>query len=68
LIAETLAKNKKVWIDVMMVEELGLMSVDENPIKDALVTFISFLFFGVMPSISLQLFSNSIHCWEISRL
>ena len=51
LITETLAKNKKVWIDVMMVEELGLMSVDENPVKDALVTFVSFLFFGIMPSI-----------------
>lgn len=33
----------------MMVEELGLMSVDEHPIKDAIVTFFSFGLFGLMP-------------------
>jgi hypothetical protein len=49
IITETLAKNKKVLVDVMMIEELGLMSIDEHPIKDAIVTFISFGLFGLMP-------------------
>ncbi|CAD8149149.1 unnamed protein product [Paramecium octaurelia] len=49
IIADTLSKNKKVWVDVMMVEELGLMSIDEHPIKDAIVTFFSFGLFGLMP-------------------
>ena len=49
IITETLAKNKKVLVDVMMIEELGLMSIDEHPIKDAIVTFISFSLFGLMP-------------------
>lgn len=48
-IVNTLAKNKEVLVDVMMIEELGLMSVDENPIKDAIVTFFSFAIFGLMP-------------------
>lgn len=44
-----MAKNKKVWVDVMMIEELGLMGIDEHPIKDAIVTFFSFGLFGLMP-------------------
>ena len=34
-----------------MVEELGLGSVDENPVKNALVTFAAFVLFGIVPSI-----------------
>lgn len=49
IIAETLSKNKKVWVDVMMIEELGLMHIDDNPFKDAIVTFFAFTFFGLMP-------------------
>jgi VIT1/CCC1 family predicted Fe2+/Mn2+ transporter len=33
----------------MMVEELGIMHSDEDPVKNALVTFFSFLIFGFMP-------------------
>lgn len=46
---DILAKNPKVWVDVMMVEELGLIPDDENPIKNAIVTFLSFCFFGLIP-------------------
>jgi len=35
LITNTLAKHKKAWVDVMMAEELGLLSSDENPVKNA---------------------------------
>lgn len=33
----------------MMVEELGILHNDEDPVKNALVTFFSFVFFGFMP-------------------
>lgn len=47
--SELISKNKDVWIDIMMIEELGLVESDENPIKNAIVTFFSFVFFGVIP-------------------
>jgi hypothetical protein len=50
-----------VLVDVMMIEELGLMSIDEHPIKDAIVTFISFGLFGLMPCITF-------YCWCNSRI
>lgn len=33
----------------MMVEELGLIADEEDPTKNALVTFFSFCFFGIIP-------------------
>ncbi|EGR32126.1 hypothetical protein IMG5_095220 [Ichthyophthirius multifiliis] len=51
-IIDILSKNKKVWVDAMMVEELGMLpSDDENPIKNAIVTFFSFALFGLVPII-----------------
>jgi hypothetical protein len=51
-----------------MIEELGLMSIDEHPIKDAIVTFVSFSLFGLMPCIFIYLTknSNTIHCRNYS--
>ena len=59
LMSETLSKSKKAWVEVMMVEELGtnisiiilgiVTSSDESPIKNALVTFLAFVLFGVIP-------------------
>lgn len=49
IITETLARNKKAWIDVMMVEELGILSESDSPLKNALVTFFSFVVFGFIP-------------------
>lgn len=44
-----LSKHKKAWVDVMMVEELGIVESDESPLKNALVTFGSFSVFGFIP-------------------
>lgn len=42
--------NKKYWVDFMMHEELGLSSPDgESPIKNAAVTFVSFILAGSVP-------------------
>jgi VIT1/CCC1 family predicted Fe2+/Mn2+ transporter len=49
---EILARNKETWIDVMMVEELGILQKDESPLNNALVTFFSFLIFGFIPLIA----------------
>lgn len=48
-VTEIISKNKKSWVDIMMVEELGIMHTDESPTKNALITFASFSFFGFLP-------------------
>ncbi len=44
-----LSKNREAWVDVMMVEELGIVSSDESPLKNAVATFFSFALFGIVP-------------------
>lgn len=48
-IVDIISKNKEAWVDIMMVEELGIIEEKESPIKNALVTFASFVFFGIIP-------------------
>jgi len=51
-------KIKKAFVDIMMVEELGLALEDDDesswkgPAKNGGVTFIAFLIFGLVPLIS----------------
>lgn len=42
-------KNKRAWVDTMMVDELGFLEQEDNPLKSAMVTFFSFLGFGCIP-------------------
>lgn len=44
-----LAKNPKAWVDIMMVEELGIVGSDESPLANAAATFLSFGVFGFIP-------------------
>ena len=46
---ETVARHPKAWVDIMMVEELGILADEESPLKNALTTFVSFAVFGFMP-------------------
>lgn len=46
---QALSKHEKSWVDIMMVEELGMVESKESPIKNAAVTFGSFVFFGSIP-------------------
>jgi len=48
-IVNILAHNKKAWVDVMMVEERGILESDASPVTSALVTFFSFALFGLVP-------------------
>jgi DNA damage-binding protein 1 len=54
LVITKMAKYKEFFIDVMMMEELGLVipGEDDSPWKDGLVTFLSFIFFGIFPLLS----------------
>ena len=41
-----LSKYKKVWVDVMMLEELGIIENKNSPFRNGLATFISFVVKG----------------------
>ncbi|GBF11354.1 VIT1/CCC1 transporter family protein [Tepidibacillus sp. HK-1] len=49
VVTEIISKNKEAWVDIMMVEELGILEENESPVKNAIVTFISFSVFGFIP-------------------
>ncbi|UCE65030.1 MAG: VIT1/CCC1 transporter family protein [Candidatus Zixiibacteriota bacterium] len=44
-----ITSDKKVWVDTMMVEELGILEEDSHPFFNGLSTFISFLIAGFIP-------------------
>jgi vacuolar iron transporter family protein len=46
---ETISKHKNAWLDIMMVEELGMIEPTQSPLKNSLVTFGSFCVFGFVP-------------------
>lgn len=50
-LVKILKKNKKLWVDTMMHEELELLKPEESPIKNGIITFISFTLFGFIPLI-----------------
>lgn len=48
-IVDIISKNRETWVDIMMVEELGIVEEEESPLKNAVVTFLSFIVFGFIP-------------------
>lgn len=48
-LADILFKNKQATLEIMMIEELGIIESENNPFKEAAVTFFSFLGFGFIP-------------------
>jgi len=44
-----LAQHTELFVDIMLVDELGLMIEDEVPWKHGVVTFTSFCIFGIIP-------------------
>lgn len=44
-----ITSNKKVWVDTMMNEELGLVNEHKEPIKGAMATFMAFVIAGFLP-------------------
>ncbi len=48
-IVDVITRDKEVWIDIMLEEELNLQTVAASPRRAALVTFIAFVLFGSIP-------------------
>ena len=49
-VTDKITSNKKVWLKTMLTEELGLnLDIVGNPIKGALIMFVSFIIGGVLP-------------------
>ncbi len=49
IIVDIFTEHEKAWVDIMMVEELGIIESDESPLKNAMVTFVAFISFGFLP-------------------
>lgn len=50
IIINTISKYKEAFVSIMMIEELELGGAEESPLKNALVTFVAFILFGLVPS------------------
>ncbi len=48
-IVDIFERHKETWVEVMMVEELGIVGTDDSPVRNAVVTFLSFFSFGLVP-------------------
>jgi vacuolar iron transporter family protein len=48
-IVATITQDKEVWVDTMLMEELGLNPVGRHPGRAGLATFLAFLLAGVIP-------------------
>lgn len=51
-IVDVISKDKRLFVDIMMVEELGILPEDDDawaPFKQAIVMFCSFVLFGIFP-------------------
>ena len=46
---QIITSDKKVWVDVMMADELGLLQSPKNPWKTAASTYFGFLMIGIIP-------------------
>jgi len=49
---KTIISNKKIWVDTMMTEELGLLESNKSPWKTAGMTYFGFLIIGIIPLLS----------------
>ncbi|MBA7501006.1 hypothetical protein ES704_03768 [subsurface metagenome] len=48
-VIEIISKYPKAWVDIMMAEELEIIETKDSPVKNGLVTFLSFAVFGFIP-------------------
>ena len=48
-IVDTITRDRALWIETMLSEELGLQKIALNPIRSAMVTFLAFVGVGAVP-------------------
>eukprot|EP01120_Amphizonella_sp_Union-15-10_P010281 TRINITY_DN4097_c0_g1_i2.p1 TRINITY_DN4097_c0_g1~~TRINITY_DN4097_c0_g1_i2.p1 ORF type:complete len:266 (+),score=51.76 TRINITY_DN4097_c0_g1_i2:105-902(+) len=67
-IVEILSKDRKVFVDIMMIEELGIMPDDEYqiPWKHGAVNFTSFMIFGLIPLLAYMAYLAVIKLFAVS--
>lgn len=51
-VVKAITSNKKLWVDTMLIEELGLTSETKNPVRSAFSTFAAFVVIGFIPLLS----------------
>lgn len=51
-----ITSRRKVWVDTMMKEELGLIEDEKNPVDSSLSTFVGFNLIGLIPLIPFMIF------------
>ena len=56
-VVRTITSRKKVWVDTMMKEELGLIEDEKNPVHSSVSTFVGFNLVGLIPLIPFMIFS-----------
>ena len=54
-VVEIITSDKKVWVDTMMSDELGLLESQKNPWKTAGITYFGFLVIGIIPLLAYTL-------------
>jgi len=52
VVVDGIARHRRAWADIMMVEELGILQSAESPLANAAVTFASFCVFGFVPLVA----------------
>jgi VIT1/CCC1 family predicted Fe2+/Mn2+ transporter len=55
-VVRTITSRRKVWIDTMMKEELGLIEGEKRPLDSSISTFVGFNLIGLIPLIPFILF------------
>lgn len=55
-IVKTITSRRKVWVDTMMKEELGLIENEKNPLDSSVSTFVGFNLIGIIPLIPFMIF------------
>ena len=56
-VVRIITSRRKVWIDTMMKEELGLIEDSKNPIDSSVSTFVGFNLIGLIPLIPFMIFT-----------
>ncbi|MBS3925229.1 MAG: VIT1/CCC1 transporter family protein [Nitrosarchaeum sp.] len=55
-VVRIITSRRKVWVDTMMKEELGLIEDEKNPLDSSVSTFIGFNLIGLIPLIPFMIF------------
>jgi len=55
-VVRIITSRRKVWIDTMMKEELGLIEDEKNPIDSSISTFVGFNLIGLIPLLPFLIF------------